>query len=301
MNATSVGGTLTGRGGNFIIIDDPIKPGAVMSAAERTSVNQWYENTVYSRLNVPNDDVIILVMQRVHVDDLIGHVLEKEEWIYLDIPAIAEERRVYDLGRGGRYTREVGEVLHDDRLNRAALDNIKANIGTYIFEAQYQQRPVPPGGALIKWAWFQTYDQVPDLSAFDLVVQSWDTASTVTQSSDYSVGTTWGVRGCDYYLLDVVRERLEFPALKRRDRPRAAEVCSRCCSDRGHDDRQGPTPGAPSGRHLAAPALATEDRQDHAHGAANAEDRGRAGVSAEGRALAARVQGRGHGLPQRQA
>ena len=129
---------------------------------------QWYENTVYSRLNVPNDDVIILVMQRVHVDDLIGHVLEKEKWTYLDIPAIADEQRVYDLGRGGRYTREAGEVLHPDRLNHAELDNIKANIGTYNFEAQYQQRPVPPGGALIKWAWFQTYDQVPDLSAFDL-------------------------------------------------------------------------------------------------------------------------------------
>ena len=214
--ATSVGGTLTGRGGNFIIIDDPIKPGAVMSAAERTSVNQWYENTVYSRLNVPNDDVIILVMQRVHVDDLIGHVLEKEKWTYLDIPAIADERRVYDLGRGGSHTREAGEVLDPERLNHTELDNIKANIVTYNFEAQYQQRPVPPGGALIKWAWFQTYDLVPGLRAFDLVVQSWDTASTVTESSSYSVCTTWGVRGSDYYLLDVVRERLEFPALKRR-------------------------------------------------------------------------------------
>jgi predicted phage terminase large subunit-like protein len=214
--ATSVGGTLTGRGGNFIIIDDPIKPGEVMSAAERATVNQWFESTVYSRLNVPNDDVIILVIQRVHVDDLIGHVLEKENWEYLEIPAIAGEQRVYDLGRGGSYMREAGEVLDEARLNRAALDNIKANIGTYNFEAQYQQRPVPPGGALIKWAWFQTYDQAPDVSVFDVVVQSWDTASALTQSSNYSVCTTWGVKGCDYYLLDVVRERLEFPALKRR-------------------------------------------------------------------------------------
>ena len=61
------------------------------------------------------------MMQRLHVDDLVGHVLEKENWEYLGIPAIADERRVYDLGRGGSHTREAGEVLDEERLNRAAL------------------------------------------------------------------------------------------------------------------------------------------------------------------------------------
>ena len=142
--ATSVGGTLTGRGGNFIIIDDPIKPGAGDVGGRAQPVNQWYENTVYSRLNVPNDDVIVLVMQRVHVDDLMGHVLEKENW---ELPRHSSDRRraaclrprprrqLYARGRRG---------LDPDRLNRPSSTTSRPTSARYNFEAQYQQRPVPP-------------------------------------------------------------------------------------------------------------------------------------------------------------
>ena len=87
--ATSVGGTLTGRGGSILIIDDPIKPQEAMSATIRKSVNFWYDSTLYSRLDDKRNDVIIIIMQRVHADDLVSHVLEKEDWVHLNLPAIA--------------------------------------------------------------------------------------------------------------------------------------------------------------------------------------------------------------------
>ena len=101
---TSVGGTLTGRGGNFIIIDDPMKPSEAASDAQRRQVAEWYDGTLYSRLDNKKDDVIILVMQRLHEDDLVAHVLEKDKWAHLNLPAIApvdQELRVVSGGVEG--------------------------------------------------------------------------------------------------------------------------------------------------------------------------------------------------------
>jgi hypothetical protein len=88
--ATSVGGTLTGRGGNIIIVDDPLKPEEAMSECRRSDVNDWFYSTLYSRLNSKRDDVIILILQRLHVEDLAGYVLQKRPWVQLNLPAIAE-------------------------------------------------------------------------------------------------------------------------------------------------------------------------------------------------------------------
>lgn len=224
---TSLGGSLTGRGGNFIIIDDPIKPAEAMSEAERERVKQWYDNTLYSRLDNKREDVIILVMQRVHVDDLVGHVLEKEDWVQVNIPAIAEQEETYQIGDDEFYTRPAGEILQESREDAAALEAIKATLGSYNFSAQYQQCPVPPGGNMVQWEWFKTYKKCPAWSDFDQIVQSWDTASKAEELHDYSVCTTWGVLGSDYYLLDVVRERLEYPDLRRR----VISEARRCVAD----------------------------------------------------------------------
>jgi predicted phage terminase large subunit-like protein len=94
---------------------------------------------------------------------------------------------------------------------------MKRGMGSAIFAAQYQQAPVPPGGNMIDWAWFKWYD--PDQISkvkFDKIVISWDTATKATELSDYSVGTVWGVYCGFYFLLDVIRDRLEFPALERK-------------------------------------------------------------------------------------
>jgi predicted phage terminase large subunit-like protein len=217
--ATSVGGTLTGRGGDFIVIDDPMKSADAMSEARRAAVLEWYDGTLYSRLDDRRSGVIIIVMQRLHLDDLVGHVLGKEDWVHLDLPAIAEAPQRVRIADDLWYERAEGEVLHPEREPREELERIRATLGGDAFQAQYQQRPVPADGALVKWHWFRTYGPSPaHLGRLpnDLVVQSWDTASKAERRNDYSVCSTWLIRGEALHLLDVLRERMEFPELKRR-------------------------------------------------------------------------------------
>ena len=214
--ATSIGGALTGYGGRFIIIDDPLKAEGASSEADRRRVNEFYDETLFSRLDNKNDGCIILVMQRLHMDDLTGHVLDKDDWTVLDIPAMAEDRRVYEIGPDRTYEREPGDILNEGRESRKTLDQIKRSLGSSAFEAQYQQRPVPPGGNLIKREWLQTYDQRRPLEDYHLVVQSWDTASSISQSADYSVCMTWGVFNNTAHLLEVIRVQLEYPDLRRK-------------------------------------------------------------------------------------
>lgn len=214
---TSVGGTLTGRGGNLIVIDDPLKPSDAMSETKRAAANEWYDSTLSSRLDNKTSDVIVVVMQRLHVDDLVGHLLHKDEgWVHLNLPAIAGYSQEVAVGAGMVHRRREGDLLHPEREPKHVLDELQAAMGSQAFSAQYQQAPVPPGGALIQETWLRRYDREPNRELGDRVVQSWDTASKVSKNNDYSVCTTWLVRKRDYYLLDVVRVRLEFPDLKRR-------------------------------------------------------------------------------------
>lgn len=192
--ATSVGGTLTGRGGNLIIIDDPIKPDDAMSEVEQESLRQWYDGTLYSRLNNKNTDVIILIMQRLQVDDLVKHVLAKENWTVLNLPAIATQDERIAIGPDRYHYRHKGDLLHPERENSATLENIRQIIGTMNFNAQYQQQPIPLEGNLIHWDWFNWYDPTLPHDEFEMVVQSWDPAFSVEENLDYSVCTTWGLR-----------------------------------------------------------------------------------------------------------
>ena len=153
--ATSVGGTLTGRGGNVVILDDPMNPKQAMSETSRTNVMEWFKGTLLSRLNMKTEDAIIVVMQRLHVDDLVGNLLEQDGWEHLDIPAIAQEPQRIPLGGGRFYERKVGDVLDPVREPQHVLDELKAAMGTMDFAAQYLQRPVPLEGNLIKREWLR--------------------------------------------------------------------------------------------------------------------------------------------------
>jgi predicted phage terminase large subunit-like protein len=192
-----------------------MKPADGMSDTKRETVKQWFDNTLYTRLDSKRDDVIILVMQRLHIDDLVGHVLESGDWVHLDLPAIADEPQSIAIGDDEVHHRKIGDVLHADREPRETLEHIKETIGSQAFSAQYQQAPVPPGGGLIKKSWFRFYRDPPNRSGVRMV-QSWDTASKADEIHDYSVCTTWLADGKDYYLIDVFRDRLEYPELKRR-------------------------------------------------------------------------------------
>lgn len=220
--STSVGGTLTGRGGNLIIVDDPIKPEEAMSETKRSGVNDWFDRTLYSRLDSKRDDVIILIMQRLHVEDLAGYVMPREQWVHLNLPAIAESEQRIQIGDGHFHTRNVGDLLHEEREPREVLEKLKSTLGSFNFSAQYQQCPVPPEGEIIKWGWFQFFDARPERIPNDRIIQSWDTASKANQLNDYSVCTSWLVQGNRYYLFDVLREKLDYPDLKRRVMAHAA-------------------------------------------------------------------------------
>ena len=215
--ATSVGGVLTGRGADFIIIDDPLKPDEAMSETSRKSVNDWYDNTLLSRLNNKSTGCIIIVMQRLHQDDLVGHVLEQEEWDVVRFPAIAEEDESFliETPLGKRtYDRKVGDLLDPNREALVTLQNLRKTSGQYNFASQYQQNPIPVGGNIVKAEWLQYYETPPP--EFLLKVLSLDTASKAKEINDYSVGTVWGYRDRKYFLLHVMRQRLNYPDLKRK-------------------------------------------------------------------------------------
>ena len=216
--ATSVGGVLTGRGADFIIIDDPLKPEEALSDSQRKACNDWFDHTLYSRLNNKRDGCIILIMQRLHEDDLVGHVLGVEPWKVIRFPAIAEEdeSHVIETPYGTRlFRRRAGQALHPEREPLEVLNHIREALGEYNFAAQYLQSPAPLGGGLVKGEWFKTYTAADMPEKFEMVFQSWDTANKPTELSDYSVCTTWGVKEKHLYLLQVIRKRLGYPELKR--------------------------------------------------------------------------------------
>jgi len=216
--ATSTGGVLTGRGADYILIDDPLKPDEALSDAQRKTANDWFSHTLYSRLNDKRCGAIVIIMQRLHEDDLVGHVLAQEPWEVVCFPAIAETDEVHRIETiwGPRcFRRGQGEALHCEREPLDTLDRICRTIGEYNFAGQYQQSPAPLGGGLVKVEWFKRYRDNERPECFDRIVQSWDTANKATELSDFSVCTTWGVKGKNLFLLSVFRRRLEYPALKR--------------------------------------------------------------------------------------
>ena len=214
--ATSVGGTLTGRGGNFIIIDDPMKPQDAASEAAREATKQWYSNTLLTRLDDKVADAIVVVMQRLHLDDLVGHLLEQDGWTHLNLPAIAECEHRVQLGPARYHLRRPGDLLHPEREPQEVLDEFKQSMGSLDFAAQYQQAPVAEGGNLIKWKWFSSYDDPPHRDIKDKIILSWDTALSAKELASYSVCVILQIRGETVFVLDVFRERLEYPDLKRK-------------------------------------------------------------------------------------
>ena len=153
-------------------------------------------------------------MQRLHEDDLTGHLLRDNGWTHLCLPAIAGAEEEIVLGDGRTHVRHVGDVLHPEREPHSALDELRRNLGSAAFEAQYQQSPVPADGLRIQREWLRSYDFPLDPSGLR-IAQSWDTALKGDPRADYSVCTTWGERNGQHHLLDVYREQLDFPELIR--------------------------------------------------------------------------------------
>jgi hypothetical protein len=222
--ATSVGGVLTGRGADMIIIDDPLTPEEALSQAQRQAANEWYDHTLYSRLN--DSSRVRSCWSCTGCPSLAGHVLAQENWDVVRLPAIAEEDEVHraeTVFRSQVFGRKAGEALHPERERRKCWHSSAAPSASTTLPRQYQQAPSPQGSGMVKAAWFKNYaaNEVPE--KFDQVVQSWDTANKASELSDFSVCTTWGIRGKNLYLLHIMRRRMEYPELKR-------AVCEQCAA-----------------------------------------------------------------------
>lgn len=211
--ATSTGGTATGEGGDYLIIDDPQNPSKINSKKYRNSTIEWFEQTFATRLNNKKTGAIVLVMQRLHEDDLCGHLLKNkaEQWDLLKLPAIYEQNTNFPHPFE-RFSQKAGSVLHEAREDLQTLNNLKLELGEYNFAAQYQQEPVPNKGAMIEKAWLKYFSSDENLE-FSQIIQSWDTAIKAKDEHDYSVGITIGISKNGFYLLDIIRIKAEFPEL----------------------------------------------------------------------------------------
>lgn len=217
--ATSVGGTLTGEGADIIIVDDPQTPLQALSKKERAKTITWFEQTLMSRLNNKQNGIVVLIMQRLHVDDLAGYLLKKRGWKLLKIPIIAEKDEEIKF-KSFKYDRKYGEVLNVKYDNKKIINKLKDELGNYAFNAQYQQNPQSIESEIIKSSWIQYYkegdiDHINTNTENDMLIyQSWDCAIKDKNNNDYTVCITLGVHNNKYYLLDVFREKLAYPYLK---------------------------------------------------------------------------------------
>lgn len=219
--ATSIGGTLTGRGADWIIIDDPQKSVDASSESGRTKLNEWYGSTLYSRLNDKATGKILLVMQRLHQDDLSGHLLDSGNLFrVIKLPVIATEDESWIVknrisGKTRVITRAKGELLHPERENMDVVMGIKNSMGEYAFAAQYQQDPCPPEGGIIKESWLKYYtNAVFDIGTVARVFISWDTANKTGTTNAYSAAVVV-VMTYDrhFYMLNANRGRFDMPNL----------------------------------------------------------------------------------------
>lgn len=209
--ATSIEGSVLGRGADIIILDDPNKGQEIYSKTSRESVRNAWDHTISTRLNHPKESAIICVMQRLHADDLAGHLLGQNAWEEVCLPAIAMSDECWNLGRGRQHIRREGEFIQPSRMGQTELDTQRLRMGLTAFSAQYQQQPVPDDGVVIRRNWLRYCEALPE--RFETTLVSWDTASTLSEDADWSVGTVWGLVDGEIFLREVIRVRNEAPEL----------------------------------------------------------------------------------------
>jgi predicted phage terminase large subunit-like protein len=203
MLSCGIGASITGHGADLLLIDDPIKNREeANSAVIRNKIYEEYQSSLITRLH--KNGAIILIMTRWHEDDLAGRILEKEEgWEVLSIPAEAEENDL--LGRA------VGEPLWDaGGYGKEWIKRMKVAVGSQTWNSIYQQRPSAAEGNVIKRQWIKFYKQVPP--AFDEMLISVDASFKDSKDSDYCVLQVWGKNKGEKYLVDQIRDKMDFPS-----------------------------------------------------------------------------------------
>lgn len=211
--AASVCGTLTGRGGDVIIIDDPMKGDDAESGSALKSVRTWHADTLASRADNKSKSRQLLVMQRLHQDDLSGHLLASGQWEHLSLPAIATEPERIPVGPNGMvWTRQVGDLLDPEQEPLNVLESLRHEMGTRSFSAQYLQDPMPETNDMFHWDWFRTYSELPSLSTNGMRwFASWDLATKPGDNHDWTVGVIGVLFRSNLYIKDVKRFRGGLP------------------------------------------------------------------------------------------
>src|SRR5215469_13499727 len=177
---------------------------ATKFSRDRRAAIDWFRNTALSRLDEPAESIICLAMQRLHVDDLSGILIE-QGWPKLVLPAIALEAADYLIGEDEVYHRPAGQLLQPMRDSFEAIEELKLGVGSRVFAAQYQQNPTPADGNMIKAAWLGRYDTAPDRQSFERVVLSCDPAGKAGIHNDYTAIAVVGVQKQALHVLEVSR------------------------------------------------------------------------------------------------
>ncbi len=225
---TSPDSTMTGRGADRVVADDP---NSVRDQSEQMlqSTLQWWTQVVPTRLNDPQNSSLVVVQQRTHERDVSGHILahDRAGWVHLCLPNEFEARRrcvtvVLPSSAPNKWQdprKYEGELLFERRIDKEHIRRLKANLGEYGYSGQFQQRPAPAEGGIIKKHWFQPWKQAKRPTC-NWIIQSWDTALSSKDKAAFSCCHTYGVwkteRGTPaLILLARWRARVEYPELRK--------------------------------------------------------------------------------------
>jgi predicted phage terminase large subunit-like protein len=212
--SSSIGGTLTGRGGDMLIVDDPVKAIDANSELALAAADEWFHSTALTRLDSENS-LVIVAMQRLHQRDLSGIQIEKG-WPCIVLPAVATGTQTYRIAEDETYTRPVGELLQPQRDSREAMEAKQRELGSRIWAAQFQQNPTPPEGDMIKASWLARYDFPPAERKFRRVVLCCDPAGKAGPRNDYTAITICGFDRNQIHVLHVARGH--WTVMQMRDR-----------------------------------------------------------------------------------
>lgn len=225
--ATGIGGQATGHGGTLLIADDPQNPKMALSDAEREKSNLWLDQTLVNRQDDPKKSAIIVIQQRLHADDMTGHIQNKQggeyDWTLLCLPAEAQGKTVYKKPSGKPFidgrkeiVLEDGEPLQPKRMGKAELNQMRHDMGDRDYDAQYNQNPVPLGGGIFKRKWFKTRWLEPEKGPHVIrLIQSWDTASKEKEHNDPSVCCTFIQTNQLLFLMHVHVEKMIITKLRK--------------------------------------------------------------------------------------
>lgn len=243
--ATSVGGSLLGIGGDIVCVDDPHNTETVESEAERATVTQWWKELSSTRLNDPQQSAIVVIMQRLHQEDVSGLIVEGDEageWVHLMIPMHHDIKRhcetVLKHDDAGEPLEtwedprtEEGELMWPERFDEVAVTSIEKSLGPYMASGRLEQSPKPKKGAIFDPEWWQLYpkggekfkaDGTPEVPleypSLDFMMAYVDTALTEKQENDWSAMTVWGIwtdaTGIPKaIMMDAWQDRLQFHVL----------------------------------------------------------------------------------------